>query len=95
MSVDARNVIELNKCADVLNVAIITALSTYAGNALELGFRGVAVEYLAQSVAITERMDIAGRADTAPGMMKLADMLEADGIRADVFTRASQLVRAG
>lgn len=95
MSLDTCNAKALNNCADVLNVAIITALATYAGSAKELGFRDVAVEHLAQAVAITERMHIAGRNDAAPNLMNLADMLEGEGMRADVFARASELVRIG
>lgn len=85
---------ELARCYDAMNGKIIIALAVYAGEAKALGYRPTAIEHLAMAVAITEKMDAAGRYDAAPSLLVLGDLLDADGpdsIKAEVFARANQL----
>lgn len=77
-----------------MNNTIITALAFYAGEAKVLGYRSTAIEHLAMAVAITEKMDAAGRYDAAPSLLVLGDLLDVDGpdsIKTEVFARANQL----
>ncbi|MEG8026358.1 hypothetical protein QP162_21930 [Sphingomonas aurantiaca] len=74
-----------------MELAVMQALATFAGKASRLGYRDHAIEGMARAFAIADKMTDDDRCDNYAGIMNAAGLLEADGIRAEVFARASEL----
>lgn len=81
----------LDDAAAEMELAVMHALSGFAGKAMRLGYRDHAIESMARAVAIADKMTDDGRCDNYAGIMNAAGLLEADGIRQEVFARASEL----
>jgi hypothetical protein len=82
---------ELEDAAAKMELAVMHALATFAGDAFRLGYRDHAIESMGRAVAIADKMTDDGRCDNSAALMTTAGILEADGIRAEVFARASEL----
>jgi len=87
----AANTAELDQAAAEMELAVMHALAGFAGKAMRLGYRDHAIESMARAVAIADKMTDDGRCDNSAALMTTAGLLEADGIRAEVFARASAL----
>jgi hypothetical protein len=82
---------EIEQAAFECELAVMHALAGFAGKAMRLGERGHAIESMARAVLIADQMTERGACDNSAPLMKTAEMLEADGIRGEVFARASAL----
>jgi len=82
---------ELEDAAARMELAVMQALATFGGEAFRLGYREHAIESMGRAVAIADKMTDDGRCDSSAALMTTAGVLETDGIRAEVFARASEL----
>jgi len=87
----AANCAELDQAAAKMELAVMQALATFAGEALRLGHRDHAIESMGRAVAIADKMTDDGRCDNSAALIVTAGVLEADGIREEVFALASKL----
>jgi hypothetical protein len=82
---------EIEQAAFECELAVMHALTGFAGKAMRLGEREHAIEGMARAVLIADQMIERGRCDNSVALMRTAELLEVDGIRAEVFARASAM----